>query len=574
MKKYIVCLLCLWPFLSQAISVYQVTYSFTGDEKTLYEAFLVRNDANGGFIRVRYTNDKQQICLVNMDFTEEYRDNQLYLLFKGNNPSFMRGQGSYNPDYFWFKKDFTTNKYNTYAVSSPGTDGKSVNGSIGTFKLLDLGKLSKSFVQKFFDEEEDFYQNLFAETEISDDQYDQQPVLHLILVADTWDKSIGSSCREEEGRVYDYFEQIAKQSGMQFDADLIDDGDFTKANVQAAITRLQPGRNDAVVFYYSGHGFRFNNDTDPYPRVDIRTNDFDNLQSNSLSLSYIYNSIKAKNARLNLILGDCCNSYAGLPRFLVGGSSNMDRSLNTLSGNNCKQLFLQSKANIIATAATKGQYALCDNGPGGGGLFTKAFLSALDYQLSTFNTRPTWNGLLEKARSQTAYSSENARCQNVGSCMHNPIYYVDAGTETPVSNPPRPTATTPRATIDKIWVEHNETEKGQLGMRIHVKFNIYHYKGIKGYALAYFFDKTGTALRDFNQLYYTSDGKVSASTDFVPGYDNTVYNDLAIFIPYSELHVNKGKWDLKLKVEIHRSDLTTGYTLAVSDWEEFYYTDN
>jgi len=573
MKKLFAFLLLILPGICQAISVYEVTYTFDND-KTQYEAFLVRNDANGGFIRVRYVNGNGQTCLVNMSFTEEYRDNQLYLLFKGSNPSFMRGEGSYNPDYFWFKKNETTTKYNTYSVSSPGTDGKYSYGSIGTFKLLDLGKLSKTFVQKFFNESEDFYKNLFTETETFDYNYTDKPNLYLILVADTWDKSIGVSCQEEEGRVKDYFEQIAYQSGMQFSANVIDGGRFTKTNVQNAISNLQPSRNDAVVFYYSGHGFRFDNDTDPYPRIDIRTNDFDNLQNNSMSLSSIYNSIKAKNARFNLILGDCCNSYAGLPRFISGGYGNMDRSLNTLSSNNCRQLFLQTKANIIATAATKGQYALCSNGPGGGGLFTKAFLSALDYQLSTFNTKPTWDGLLEKARSQTAYSSENSRCQSSSGCMHNPIFYVDGNRDVPVSDPPKPTAVNPRANIERMWVEHNQTEDGQAGMRIHVKFNIYHYKGIKGYAIAYFYDKAGKPLKDFNQKFYTNDGNVSASNHFTPGFDNTIYNDLQIFIPYTELHMAKGRFDLKLKVEIHRSDLTTGYTLAVSNWEEFYYNDN
>jgi hypothetical protein len=570
MKRLILALLLVLPGICQAISVYYVSYRFAGADKTAYEAFLVRNDANGGFIRVRYTDAKQQECLVNMAFTEEYREGKEYLLFKGASPVFMKGTGSYNPDYFWFKKDPSASKYNSYSVSSPGTDGTTSNGTISSFKLLDLGKLSEDFVAKFFDAEENFYQNLFAETETFDYNNEVQPTLHLVLAADTWDKSIGTSCQAEQDRVYNYFEEIANQSGMKFDPTMIHDGAFTKQNVTNALNGLQPGVNDAVVFYYSGHGFRFNNDTDPYPRIDIRTNDFADIQNNSLSLSYIYNTLKGKKARLNLVLGDCCNSFIGLPRFVTGGNTNMDRSLNTLSGSNCKQLFLQSKGNIIATAATKGQYALCDNGPDGGGLFTKAFLNALDYQLSTFNAKPTWTALMSATKNQTAVYSENSSCL-ADVCRHDPIFYVD-NAEKPVTPTPNPVTTAaPKASIEKIWVEYNVTENELQGLRIHTKFNIYNYKGIGGNCIAYFYTNDGTPLKDYNNRYYTSTGFVSANTKFEPAYENTLFNDLTIFIPYDELHVANGSHDLKFRVELHRGDVTDGYTLSASDWQYFNF---
>ena len=35
-----------------------------------------------------------------------------------------------------------------------------------------------------------------------------------------------------------------------------------------------------------------------------------------------------------------------------------------------------------------------------------------------------------------------------------------------------------------------------------------------------------------------------------PGYDETLYNDLQIFMPYSELKLGRGKFDLKLDADI------------------------
>ena len=44
--------------------------------------------------------------------------------------------------------------------------------------------------------------------------------------------------------------------------------------------------------------------------------------------------------------------------------------------------------------------------------------------------------------------------------------------------------------------------------------------------------------------------------NFVPSYDDTVYNDAVLFIPYNELHV-RGTVDCKFKVEVHIGGRTT-----------------
>lgn len=124
------------------------------------------------------------------------------------------------------------------------------------------------------------------------------------------------------------------------------------------------------------------------------------------------------------------------------------------------------------------------------------------------------------------------------------------------------------AEIKDIWVEHDVWEDDSDGMRIHVSFDINNLEGATCRAVAYFYFERGEPLNDFNQRYCTADGKVSSGIDFEPRYVNTTFNDLCIFLPYDELHIERsGEYDLKFFISIWYGDTE----LDRSDWEYFLY---
>lgn len=125
------------------------------------------------------------------------------------------------------------------------------------------------------------------------------------------------------------------------------------------------------------------------------------------------------------------------------------------------------------------------------------------------------------------------------------------------------------ATVKSITTEHNLYQNGQKGMNVKVSFDVSGMKGKTGICVAYFYFENGTALNDYNKHYYTTDGKVSSSTKYTPGWDNTTYTDLKIFIPYSELHLGSGKSHLKAKVEIFDNN---NRSIGSSQWTYFNYT--
>lgn len=124
------------------------------------------------------------------------------------------------------------------------------------------------------------------------------------------------------------------------------------------------------------------------------------------------------------------------------------------------------------------------------------------------------------------------------------------------------------AQVEKITVDHNVYEGGVKGMRIHVKFTTSNMYQVQGYCNAYFYFSDGTSLKDYNQRYYTSDGNVSVHRTFTPNYVECRYNDLQLFMPYDELHMASGNFNLKFYIEIHDNSKR----LTSSDWVHFTFS--
>jgi hypothetical protein len=108
----------------------------------------------------------------------------------------------------------------------------------------------------------------------------------------------------------------------------------------------------------------------------------------------------------------------------------------------------------------------------------------------------------------------------------------------------------PGAALEKIWVDYNVRENGRLGMRIHVKFSVYNMKNVDSQLAVYFEKADGTKLKSTNKKFSSKDGQVAAYRALKPGYDGTVYKDLEVFMPYEELKLGRGKYDLKMDADV------------------------
>lgn len=128
------------------------------------------------------------------------------------------------------------------------------------------------------------------------------------------------------------------------------------------------------------------------------------------------------------------------------------------------------------------------------------------------------------------------------------------------------------AQIYTYRIEPNRWLNGVKGMVIHVGFTVQGLTGQMGEVTAYFNYWNGPALRDFDNAYRTDDGHVGVGVEFVPGFLDTSYSDIPIFMPYSQLDMGPGEAALMCQVVVWDKSLPVAQELARSPWIQFYYS--
>ncbi|MDR3235565.1 MAG: BACON domain-containing protein [Prevotellaceae bacterium] len=127
------------------------------------------------------------------------------------------------------------------------------------------------------------------------------------------------------------------------------------------------------------------------------------------------------------------------------------------------------------------------------------------------------------------------------------------------------------ASIEKIWVEHNVScGWNRFGMKIHVKFHVNGMLNKQGRCAAYFYFQNGNELKDYNGQYKSSDGRVAVGDSFKATYENSVWNDYSLVLPYDELHLNRGAYYLKFFVGIFDNN---SKQIATSEYVNFTYNN-
>lgn len=104
--------------------------------------------------------------------------------------------------------------------------------------------------------------------------------------------------------------------------------------------------------------------------------------------------------------------------------------------------------------------------------------------------------------------------------------------------------------FENMWVDYDVTENGKKGIRIHLKFSAINMKGVDAYAAVYFEKKNGEKIDGISKDYRSKNGQLAVYKSIKPAYDEAVYKDLQLFIPYSEINVGTGKFDLKMDADI------------------------
>ena len=307
--------------------------------------------------------------------------------------------------------------------------------------MINTEDLTKTFVKNYFLPTESFYTNLFspAQTQptvkppVINGSVKTNPTvtatvtpakLHFILVANTNDPRIGYSVQKDVINISSQIKDVATFLGLPLNLVEVSGTKFGKAGVETALNNLNPGLNDIVIFYYSGHGYSNDrNAAEAYPQFDLRQSRFDDVLVATLNASEVLTRIKSKNARLNLVITDCCNSSLGMLKPEGKNFALTTKSLMSWEKSYCYDLFMNSKGTVIATAAKKGQYAYGNTDVGG--YFTSNLITSMEKYLSKFQTStPTWQEIIAEAQTTTVSLSLTNLCTANASCRQDPVYAV------------------------------------------------------------------------------------------------------------------------------------------------------
>ena len=308
------------------------------------------------------------------------------------------------PTLFWVWRDFRGEDMKPEPqVFYDMTDAKSYFNAT-SFKEKQLSELSTTFLERFYKPTDAEYKNLLAaakkagaqnQTEVVSRGADT-PTLRLLMVANTEVDDIGIACQQDIKNVTNEFRNIARVLEIPYEQTIVSENDFGKANVAKAIENFKPGKQDIAVFIYSGHGFRFQDQKDYFPCIDLSPTAYDKAVENYTTMTDVYKAFTDKGARLSIVLSDCCNTKVGYETpTAVSMNSLFSRASHSLDTDKLRNLFLGQGGNVWATAASPGEASWCSVK---GGFFLLSFIESLRYQISTLTQEtPSWESLINLA---------------------------------------------------------------------------------------------------------------------------------------------------------------------------------
>lgn len=373
-----------------------------------YRGLLVKTDDGKTYMRVRFTDADKKIRLVQVKYTtlRGAVNGKSAKILKAESFKFAsrKGKDNYKPVSLVFPSDSKT-PYILYDLSKKDSKTK-----LSYYRKLKVGKVTNGYLRQFFYSRESEFSDLKKWFEVDGTNLNPNrfTTLHLIVLANTKIADIGAGCAVDEKNVLKEFKAISKNLGVTLKTYFIDNSDFNKAKTLATLNGLSPKSNDIIMFVYRGHGFRWSDQSETWPQMDLRTSSYSKIsKKTSLGLMEAFNIIRKKGARLNIVLADCCNNDIGINR-------KTETPLEALSArgvydrNKLEQLFLKSKGNIISCAASPGEYSWVNTSKGG--FFTLSFLESLRTETnSRSKTAPTWKNIMDNTIKRANKKTEKCR---------------------------------------------------------------------------------------------------------------------------------------------------------------------
>lgn len=282
----------------------------------------------------------------------------------------------------------------------------------------------------------------------------QAKTLRVLIVGDTNDRSIGKSVVTDIVNVEAFLREAAQKSGMAIDLKVLKGAEIKSKIITTAVTQIKVEPDDAVIFYYSGHGFRTQQVTTRWPLLYIP-----DAGTKGVDFQWVIDTINAKNPRMVLAISDSCNSFIDTPARSVN-----TRAMQKDQDAAWRKLFAEFSGRIYASGSIVGQYSFGQDATGGA--FTSRFLGIVRGEATKAD--PNWDHIMKQASQKIHINSPQQKTQDPqyelvqGSQTQTPQFSLTPGAPAtaPASTAATPTATSPAATEPhEITEAHEETNE-------------------------------------------------------------------------------------------------------------------
>lgn len=431
-------------FFSHALlaqSFYQASFSMPAPNGTTteYHSLLILFYDGSGIERIRFSSTGDAaINVIEADLenipvlTSSGDYDTTKMIMAASKPRVIIGHSLLLPKhtaYMFVRHEHSGFMEPAYLLDSIGnTDPKKFSGINFSAKLVDAIDITPAFILQYFSDDEPFFTNMFNSRTRGLSAEERNMRMLLLAVGNTTDSLIGTACQKDLDRTIQTCRNLAMYLGIPLLEQVITGNGYGKKAVENALKAMKPSARDIVVFYYTGHGFRKPGQKTRYPFIDLREKPIDDYFRYSLNMSDIYQVIKKKGARLNLVLSDCCNTDETATNILGSSPLTVKSSGIAWSEDNVRKLFINSKpTSILATAADSTQRAACNRYFGG--FFSYFFKSALELNCSRLKSNVSWYTLMEEVKLQTTNKASQTYCDKPkipqNTCRQSPVYMVE-----------------------------------------------------------------------------------------------------------------------------------------------------
>jgi len=268
--------------------------------------------------------------------------------------------------------------------------------------------------------------------------------LRVLLVGDTNDRSIGKSVVTDLVNFEKFVRDAAQKSGMTLDLKILKGAEIKSKIITNAVNQVKADPDDAVIFYYSGHGFRTKQVTTKWPLLYIP-----DAGTKGVDFQWVVNTLDAKKPRFILAITDSCNSFIDTPARSVN-----TRAMQQDQDAAWKKLFAEFSGRIYASGSIVGQYSFGQDATGGA--FTSRFLGIVRGE--TTKAAPTWEHIMKAATQKIPINSPQQKSQDPqyelvkGQTSQTPQSSMTFGG--PSATPSPSSATAPTAAPEET--EHHE----------------------------------------------------------------------------------------------------------------------